>query len=426
MILLPGALSESECVETIAAAERHGFEAMGPRYPAGYRNNDRAVVDDAKLAERLFERLSPALPATLEESGARWRLAGLNARFRFCRYRDGQSFTRHRDGAWAPSATRRSWLTAMIYLNDASTFAGGATRFYGEAGVESVPPRAGQAIVFDHRLWHDGEAVREGTKYVMRTDVIYELEQAAPAEPLKSSGGLECERVLRGHDGYVWAVRRVRDGRLVSGSRDGTVRAWGNGEVVRRGEGGSVMSLLEVDGQLWSGRRDGRVDDGRCEWQAHAGAVLGLERATDGSVISCGGDGRVLRWSPTGEGCGELARHDAWVWGVAIAVDDVRAAVEPVTAVSVGAGGDRDGWLTLDNGCRWQAHAGAVTAIARLGNSWATAGEDSTVKLWSHTGELLGEGHHGDFVRTLCALGEGRFASGSYDGTVAIWRLSGS
>jgi len=127
--LIPGVLSRGECAETIACAEAGGFEAMGPRYPSGYRNNDRAVVDDPTLAAKLFERLRAHLPDEWIEGGARWRLIGLNPRFRFCRYRDGQQFTRHRDGAWSRSADERSWLTVMLYLNDAREFAGGATRF---------------------------------------------------------------------------------------------------------------------------------------------------------------------------------------------------------------------------------------------------------------------------------------------------------
>ena len=51
--VVPGLLAGEECRAAIAAAEASGFEAMGPRYPDAYRNNDRAVVDDAGLAARL-------------------------------------------------------------------------------------------------------------------------------------------------------------------------------------------------------------------------------------------------------------------------------------------------------------------------------------------------------------------------------------
>jgi WD40 repeat protein len=426
--VFPAMLTPQECRATIAAAEAGGFEAMGPRYPDAYRNNDRALLDDAGLADRLFARLHPHLPQRWEEDGARWRLTGLNSRFRFCRYRDGQSFTRHRDGAWSRTSGERSWLTVMLYLNDGGEFAGGATRFYeDEAVVDSVPPREGQAIVFDHRAWHDGEAVHEGVKYVMRTDVMYALEQPGVAAAPEARGDLVPERVCSGHAGYVWVVRRLGDGRLVSGSRDCTVRRWGDGEIVRSGLASSATALVEAGGALWVGGRHGRIDDGRRDWPAHDGAVLGLERETDGSVLSCGADGAIRRWSPAGEPMGEVARHDGWVWGLALDGERVRAAVEPVTAAAPGAAGHRDGTIVLDGGRSWAAHAGAVTALARLADGrWVSGGEDCAVKLWSAAGTLLGEGAHGDFVRSVAVLDARRFATASYDGTGVIWRAAGN
>ena len=370
--------------------------------------------------------MAPHLPERWEEDGANWRLAGLNSRFRFCRYRDGQAFTRHRDGAWSQAPDERSWLTVMLYLNDGDEFAGGGTRFYdGDAVTDVVAPREGQAIVFDHRSWHDGEPVRDGVKYVMRTDVMYRLERdGATAAPEATRGCLRRERLLTGHRGYVWVVRALADGRLVSGSRDRTVRVWGEGEIVRGGLDSSAMAIAEVDGSLWVGGRHGRIDDGRRSWAAHDGAVLALERAPDGSVVSGGADGRVRRWSSSGELAGEVAHHPGWVWDLATTGDQVRAAVDPVTAVAAGASGDRDGRITLDEGSGWQAHAGAVTALARLaGGRLVSGGEDGAVRVWDGPGEPAGEGAHRDFVRSIAVLDGSRFATGSYDETIAVWRL---
>jgi predicted 2-oxoglutarate/Fe(II)-dependent dioxygenase YbiX len=425
--LIPSVLTREECAEAIASAEACGFEAMGARYPGDYRNNDRALLDDAALAGRLFERLRPHLPQLWDEDGARWRLEGLNTRFRFCRYRGGQQFVKHRDGAWARTKTERSWLTVMLYLNDAGEFVGGATRFYEGAQPEAVAPREGQAIVFDHRLWHDGAAVSAGVKYVMRTDVMYRLEQAGSSVARQTRGGLEREQVHTGHAGYVWVVRKLADGRLVSGSRDCTVRCWGEGAIVREGLAGSATAVVEVGEALWVGGRHGRIDDGRRSWQAHEGVVLGLERMGDGSVISCGADGAIRRWSAAGEALGEVARHAGWVWGVAVDGAKVLAAVEPISAIAIGAKGDRLGVIALDGGGSWQAHEGAVTALAALGGGrWVSGGEDCAVRVWSSAGGLLGEGAHGDFVRSVAVLDAGRFATASYDGTVAVWRVSGS
>ncbi len=93
----------------------------------------------------------------------------MNPRFRGYRYRPGQSFKPRYDGAYRASDTCASELTLLLYLND--TFTGGATRFL-DAGLE-VQPRRGHVLLFAHRVLHEGVAVESGTKYVLRSDVMY-------------------------------------------------------------------------------------------------------------------------------------------------------------------------------------------------------------------------------------------------------------
>src|SRR5260221_8580183 len=82
-----GALDAATCRELALGATSEGFRPTGADYPPSYRDNDRLVRDDPDLARRLFDRLKAALPQTIVDSdGVRWRLVGLNERFRFCRY----------------------------------------------------------------------------------------------------------------------------------------------------------------------------------------------------------------------------------------------------------------------------------------------------------------------------------------------------
>ena len=57
----------------------------------------------------------------------------------------------------------------MVYLNEG--FAGGETRFH-DYEVDVVP-RTGMALLFQHRVLHEGCVVTTGTKYVLRSDVMY-------------------------------------------------------------------------------------------------------------------------------------------------------------------------------------------------------------------------------------------------------------
>ena len=56
----------------------------------------------------------------------------------------------------------------MVYLNE--NFSGGETELQGY----NIQPKTGTALLFPHALLHQGNAVLSGTKYVLRTDVMYE------------------------------------------------------------------------------------------------------------------------------------------------------------------------------------------------------------------------------------------------------------
>jgi hypothetical protein len=58
----------------------------------------------------------------------------------------------------------------MVYLND--DFEGGTTDF---RDGDVIAPKRGMALLFEHRLIHQGAPVTRGKKYVMRTDVMYRM-----------------------------------------------------------------------------------------------------------------------------------------------------------------------------------------------------------------------------------------------------------
>lgn len=391
--VVDGALSPAECRAVINAAEARGFLDASPAYPPTYRDNDRQLLDDPALAERLFARLRRFLPETLDGE----QLVGLNTRFRICRYQDHQQFTVHQDGAWHPDPRTRSRLTLMLYLNDDSTFSGGHTRFYERprgAVWKDIAPQAGRLMLFDHLLWHDGAPVHSGQKYILRTDVLYRA-----AQPVD------------GHLGYVWAVAALPDGRIATGGRDQTARIWREGacELVLRGHDLSVLALcVDEEGRLVTGSRDGTIatwdlDTGAMldRWEAHGGAVLCLS-SLGGEVWSGGADGVVRSW-PGGE---VIRRHEGWV-----------------RALSAGFSGGEDG-VVLGGGKRWEAGAPVWSLLARDGEVYAgmadgTIAEQGSQRRWQA---------HDAGVRALCWHG-GRLVSGGEDAVVcsgaARWPAGG-
>lgn len=164
-------LSPAECAALIERIDRLGptvapiTTPRGPVMRTDIRNNERVVFDDVELARELFARVEGAIPPRL----CGMRAVGANERFRCYRYAPGQRFAPHFDGAFIRDERERSLLTLMVYLNEG--FTGGTTAFHG--WEIHVAPRTGTALIFQHPQLHEGCEVLSGTKYVLRSDVMY-------------------------------------------------------------------------------------------------------------------------------------------------------------------------------------------------------------------------------------------------------------
>lgn len=162
-------LSKSECQQLINESENIGYEKSkintlnGEQLDLTIRNNDRIFFDDVNLSIRFFKLLKPFLPAKIND----WKLYSLNERFRFYRYVIDQYFVWHGDGSFRRNYSEVSKLSLIIYLNH--EFAGGNTDFAGF----TIKPQEGMALIFPHKLLHQGSSVKNGCKYVLRTDVMY-------------------------------------------------------------------------------------------------------------------------------------------------------------------------------------------------------------------------------------------------------------
>ncbi len=162
-------LSADECTAHIRQSEDNGYEVAtiqaisGPEMNTEIRHNDRVIYDSYDLASSIYQKVKEHLPQSIDN----WRLTGLNERFRFYRYSGEHYFKWHKDGTYCRSETEESMLTLMIYLSD--EFEQGYTEF----SWEKIQPKIGMALVFPHRLSHRATSAINGTKYVLRTDVMY-------------------------------------------------------------------------------------------------------------------------------------------------------------------------------------------------------------------------------------------------------------
>jgi hypothetical protein len=166
------ALSPADCAAYVAKLRAGDPEIApivgahgGPEVDLAVRNNTRVMWDDAAEADALLARVASRVPARL--SGM--VLAGANPRLRLYRYGPGERHGAHWDTVVELSGGVRSLVTLVFYLNDG--FEGGETDF--PELSQQVVPRAGRALLFQHRILHEATSVRAGEKLVLRTDVLY-------------------------------------------------------------------------------------------------------------------------------------------------------------------------------------------------------------------------------------------------------------
>uniref|UniRef100_A0A0G4HRF1 Fe2OG dioxygenase domain-containing protein n=1 Tax=Chromera velia CCMP2878 TaxID=1169474 RepID=A0A0G4HRF1_9ALVE len=210
VFLVHNLLSKEECASLIAACKEMNLAKTGSRK---YRDCKRLVAKATAVSEILFNRIRhlPLFsPLEVDPSdrtfhqplfegvAGRWTALGLNDVLRVCLYDPEGHFSPHFDGEFRRSDTERSLRTFMLYLNDVDDTEGGATKFLSTAtGDEddleltfnpsedryqaapsatvrfSVPPRAGTAIIFNHRMLHEGAVLRSGEKWILRSDIMY-------------------------------------------------------------------------------------------------------------------------------------------------------------------------------------------------------------------------------------------------------------
>lgn len=165
---IPRFLAPGECANLVALAETSGFTSAGVRTADGQksmprvRNNERAILENEAWVASLWQRIA-GMPFPILDGEVP---LGLPKELRFYKYSSGQRFKMHKDGPWTENGLS-SKLTFLIYLNDG--FTGGSTDFRDLR----IPPERGSALLFVHDTWHEGAEVVEGTKYVLRSDVLY-------------------------------------------------------------------------------------------------------------------------------------------------------------------------------------------------------------------------------------------------------------
>ena len=149
---------------------------------------DLPLFIDDELANKLYLRIQNYLPQNRH-------ISGLSNRFRFSKYVKGGKFALHQDGIYQdPNNGHRSFMTLNIFLNDDYTkceafgyeaqlrrswvYTGGETDFFDGESLGQVSnrrtayPKVGRGALFYREIFHRGNKVTDGVKYLLRTDVM--------------------------------------------------------------------------------------------------------------------------------------------------------------------------------------------------------------------------------------------------------------
>ncbi|KAL7467652.1 hypothetical protein ACHAXS_007894 [Conticribra weissflogii] len=166
-----------------------------------------SVFEHPPSINRLWERLKPIVLQHIHQFTNHTKCGpplGLNPRLRVLRYdaSDNDIFEPHFDATTrvttdvnGDQCDMTSLLTVLVYLNDGGgkNFNGGET-FYLDSvspkhrdGEISIVPSCGKAVVFEHDLYHTSVPLGFGTKYVLRTDVLFDTNTLR-------SGGVDVPR----------------------------------------------------------------------------------------------------------------------------------------------------------------------------------------------------------------------------------------
>ena len=187
--------TKEECEEFIKQTEELGYlEDAAVSLPRSVRHNDNItwVVDDL-THDIIWDRCKDFMYDNKEIFYGKNTL-GINKRFRFYKYSKGDFFKLHTDGSWPGSRVvnkelitdfykdRYSQMTFLILLSE--DFQGGETQFIvnknGEKELVNIRTPKGGVLCFPHGLHplhclHSSNTISSGIKYIIRTDVLFEV-----------------------------------------------------------------------------------------------------------------------------------------------------------------------------------------------------------------------------------------------------------
>ncbi|AGF85712.1 hypothetical protein QJ854_gp070 [Moumouvirus goulette] len=194
LIVIDNLLSKNEC-EQIINDTQNLHKSLNNEFLSKDRDAKRLLNINEIMSKILYNRIKHInfgndLKPFGFGTGGIWKFSSINPCFRHSYYEGPcNGFAPHRDSSYIKDENNRSILTLLIYLND--DFIGGDTTFIKSknerkigdivneelfGGFEEIfdnKIKQGSAIIFNHDIIHCGKPIISGTKYIIRSDLVF-------------------------------------------------------------------------------------------------------------------------------------------------------------------------------------------------------------------------------------------------------------
>ena len=180
--------------------------------------------------------MHPIFHTDLFGSRSGWEKGYLDDCWRVMRCDPGGKVGPHNtDRSYVPSFGKETLFTVLVYLNEVKN--GGETIIFGDSEEDvlfTVYPKPGSVLVFSHNILHQEKILQKGTKWVIRSDVVYKVPPStldtlsAPARDTlwqlhkvwREVSGLESPDPLRGETlTVIYALKEQKfiDNKIIMG-----------------------------------------------------------------------------------------------------------------------------------------------------------------------------------------------------------------
>jgi hypothetical protein len=209
--IIPGFFSSDECKKFISL-----FENSEEVKRLSTRN--RLMFHSPNLAQQIWDRVCKFIDPNFKyvcELGDTWEPHHINERFRLVKYDKNDKFDLHEDAQFVEDYNMQSFATVMVYLNDVPEENNGGTKFI-DHGI-TLQPKEGLGVVFHvDGIMHYGEELKDGVKYIFRTDLIYKCHKMKDVKMKKElhnslnfienipDEDLNTKESIKAHDNYYY------------------------------------------------------------------------------------------------------------------------------------------------------------------------------------------------------------------------------